>query len=208
MKAGARERRRDEILDVATALLAERGYRDTSMLEVARRASASKETLYAWFGDKHGLFEAVVRRNAEAVQSVLARHLEGEAGTEAVLLEFGRALLELLLGDSAVAVNRAAISEARSDPRLAKILAAGGRDATLPSFRRFLALRGRAGELQIGSAAEAAEDYLGLLLGDAQVRRLLGVLAAPDTAQIEARAARAAKSFLRLYGTPSAPAGR
>jgi AcrR family transcriptional regulator len=78
MKAASRDKRRDEILDVAIEVLSERGYRDASMLEVARRASASKETLYAWFGDKGGLFEAVIRRNAQAVQAVLARHLEGD----------------------------------------------------------------------------------------------------------------------------------
>ena len=204
MKAEQRERRRDEILNVAIALLSERGYRDASMLEIARRSSASKETLYAWFGDKPGLFEAAVRRNAEAVQSVLARHLGGEAATEAALVDFGRALLTLLLGESAVAVNRAAISEARSDPRLARILAASGRDATLPDFVRFLELRRRSGDLRMESASEAAADYLGLLLGDAQVRRLLGILAAPEDAEIEVRAARAAKKFLRLYGAPSA----
>jgi AcrR family transcriptional regulator len=199
MKAASRDRRRNEIMDIATEILAERGYRDASMLEVARRASASKETLYAWFGDKRGLFESVIRRNAEAVQAVLARHLEGDASTEVALVEFGCALLELLLGDDAVAINRAAISEANSDPRLARILASTGREATLPSFIRFLELRRERGALQIEDPSDAAEDYLGLLLSDIQIRRLLGLLAAPKKAQIEARAVRAAKNFLCLY---------
>ena len=106
MKAESREQRREEIMDVAVEVLAERGYRDTSMLEVARRSSASKETLYAWFGDKRGLFEAVIRRNALAVQTVLACHLEGNAPAERVLMDFGCALLELLLGESAIQRRR------------------------------------------------------------------------------------------------------
>jgi AcrR family transcriptional regulator len=199
MKAASHDKRRDEILDVAIEVLSERGYRDSSMLEIAGRASASKETLYAWFGDKRGLFEAVIRRNAQAVQVVLTRHLEGDAPTERVLVDFGRALLQLLLGDSAVAINRAAISEARSDPRLAQILAKAGREATLPNFIRFLQQQRQHGDLKIRNPSEAAEDYLGLLLSDIQIRRLLGLLAAPKKAQIEARAARAAKNFLRLY---------
>ena len=205
MKAATRAQRRHEIMDVAIEVLAERGYRDASMLEVASRASASKETLYAWFGDKRGLFEAVIQRNAEAVQAVLARHLEGDAPTEAVLVEFGRALLDLLLGDRAVAINRAAISEARADPRLAQILASTGRDATLPSFIRFLELRRERGALRLETPSEAAEDYLGLLLGDTQVRRLLGLVAAPEKAEIEARAARAAKNFMQLYAASPEP---
>ena len=199
MKAASRNQRRDEIMDVAVEVLAERGYRDASMLEVARRASASKETLYAWFGDKRGLFEAIIRRNAQAVQTVLARHLEGHAPTERVLMDFGGALVELLLGDSAVAINRAAISEARSDPALAQTLASAGREATLPAFIQFLELRRERGSLRIESPAEAAEDFLGLLLGDTQIRRLLDLLPTPRKAQVKARAARATQIFLRLY---------
>lgn len=199
MKAAARDQRRDEIMTVAVEVLAERGYRDASMLEVARRASASKETLYAWFGDKRGLFEAVIRRNAQAVQAVLARHLAGDAPSERVLMDFGTALLDLLLGDDAVAINRAAISEARSDPSLAQTLVSAGREATLPTFIRFLELQQARGALRIDSPSEAAVDFLGLLLGDTQIRRLLGFLSAPRKAEIEARAARATRNFLRLY---------
>ncbi len=200
MKPTTRDRRRDEILDAAVEVLAERGYRDASMLEIAKRASASKETLYAWFGDKQGLFEAVIRRNAETVQAVLQGHLESDAPPETALAEFGRALFALLLGDSAVAINRAAISEARAEPRLAETLARAGRDATLPAFLRYLERQQEHGLLRLDmTAEEAAEVYLGLLLGDRQVRRLLGRIPAPSKKEIEARAAAAATYFLRLY---------
>ena len=53
-------KRREEILKVALSVLAERGYRGASMREIAVRAQASKETLYAWFGNKRGLFEELV----------------------------------------------------------------------------------------------------------------------------------------------------
>ncbi|MGI9485891.1 MAG: TetR/AcrR family transcriptional regulator [Geminicoccaceae bacterium] len=199
MQEASRNRRRSEIMDIAVEVLAERGYRDTSMLEIANRASASKETLYAWFGDKRGLFEAIIQRNARSVQTVLAHHLEEHAPTERILVDFGRALLKLLLGDSAIAINRAAISEARSDPTLAQTLASAGREATLPAFIQFLELHREHGFVAIDSPADAAEHFLGLLLGDAQIRRLLGVLPSPSKAQIESAAARATKAFLRLY---------
>lgn len=203
MQTATRNRRRNEIMDVAIEVLAERGYRDTTMLDVARRASASKETLYAWFNDKRGLFAAIIRRNAEAVQQVLARHLEERAAPEDILTEFGGELLELLLSDRAIAVNRAAISEARSDPTLAQTLLSAGREATLPPFIQFLELHREQGTLAIDSPTEAAEDFLGLLLGDAQIRRLLGALPAPSKAEIEQRAARTTQRFLRLYSSSS-----
>ena len=198
MKQQNRERRRHEILDAALAVLTEKGYRDASMLAVARRASASKETMYAWFGDKAGLFDALIRRNADGVQAVLDRHMRDGGPIDDALAEFGAALLQLLLGDAAVAINRAAISEAVSDPTLARTLAAGGREAVLPSFMRLLERQfgaGRSGE----TLERSAEDFLGLLIGDLQLRRLLGVAAEPTGAEIEARARRATRAFLCLY---------
>ena len=35
------------------------------MLSVARRAGASKETLYSWFGNRDGLLRALIERNAD-----------------------------------------------------------------------------------------------------------------------------------------------
>lgn len=199
MKEPYRARRRDDILDAATAILREKGYRGTTMSDVARRASASKETLYAWFGNKSGLFQAVIRRNADTVRTVLEAHHDGNASVEAVLADVGRALAGLLLGDGAVAINRAAISEASSEPALARILTETGREATLPFFVRYLEQCREHGLLDFDDSREAAETFLGLLLGDMQVRRLLGVVDTPAAGEIEARARQAAVKFLKLY---------
>ncbi len=200
MKELDRRQRRDAILDAATAILCEKGYRGTTMLDVARRVSASKETLYAWFGNKSGLFQAVIRRNADTVRTVLEGHVDGNTPVEEALADIGRGLAGLVLGDSAVAINRAAIAEVQSEPVLARILVETGREATLPFFIRYLErCRGR-DLLDFDDPWEAAETFLGLLLGDKQIRRLLGVVDTPDTGEIEARAKQAAIKFLRLYG--------
>ena len=200
MKEPDRAQRRDAILDAAAAILQERGYRGTTMLEVACRVSASKETLYAWFGNKSGLFQAVIRRNADTVRTVLEGHLDANAPVEEALVDVGRALADLLLGDSAVAINRAAISEARSEPVLARILMETGREATLPFFVQYLEQCRDRNLLDFDEPWEAAETFLGLLLGDMQIRRLLGVVDAPEIGDIEERAKRAAIKFLRLFG--------
>jgi len=200
MARKSQDERRDEILDVAVETLAENGYRDASMLAVAKRASASKETLYAWFGSKGGMFEAAIRRNASSVQSVMAHHFDGNAPIVQVLSEFGAVLLTLLLSDSAVAINRAAISEARSDPALAETLAGAGRDATVPDLLKFLEKRQTSGDIRFDDASEAANDFLGLLIGETQIRRLLDLTAAPKTAEIRSRAAHATQAFLKIYG--------
>ncbi len=200
-KAGsmARDARRDEVMDAAMAVLIERGYRDTTMLAVAKKASASKETLYAWFGDKAGLFEAIIRRNAKTVAAALTSAIDDGGAPEQVLAAFGTALLQLLLGEESVAINRAAIGEVRNDPSLATVLAERGREATLPLLIDYLVNQKAAGTLNVEDAEEAAQDLLGLLVGDLQVRRLLARSASPEKQWAAERAAQATGKFLKLY---------
>lgn len=56
----AKAARRREILDAAFAEFSARGYAGVSMEAIARRARASKETLYAWFSNKETLFATVL----------------------------------------------------------------------------------------------------------------------------------------------------
>jgi AcrR family transcriptional regulator len=202
-KSGSRRssvERREEILNVALSVLAERGYRGASMLQIARRAQASKETLYAWFGDKRGLFEELVRWQAERVDAVITPNLErdGDEPSE-VLRGFALELQRLLLGERAVVINRAAISEAASDPTFACILATQGRGSVVLKLERYLEEQRERGHLEFEEAEAAIDAIIGLAIGDQQVRRLLGVLPMPETEQMEARAERAARMFLMLF---------
>jgi AcrR family transcriptional regulator len=57
-----RERREQQILEVAGAVFAGAGYHSASMDEIAERAGVSKPMLYAYFGSKEGLYLAYIRR--------------------------------------------------------------------------------------------------------------------------------------------------
>lgn len=46
--------------------------------DTARQARASNETLYSWYGDKQGLFKALVTRNAAKVKALLEAELSSE----------------------------------------------------------------------------------------------------------------------------------
>ena len=193
--------RREEILKVALSVLAERGYRGASMREIAERAQASKETLYAWFGNKRGLFEELVGWQAEHVDAVLAPSLERDSDDPSeVLRGFALELQRLLLGERAVVINRAAISEAASDPTFARILAARGRGSVVPKLERYLEGQRERGRLAFGEAQMAIDALIGLAIGDQQVRRLLGALPMSGPEEMEARAERTAEQFLALFG--------
>ena len=61
MKKEKKVQRQSEIETAAYALLDEFGYGGISMLKIAKRAKASNETIYRWYGDKLGLFKSLVK---------------------------------------------------------------------------------------------------------------------------------------------------
>jgi AcrR family transcriptional regulator len=175
------------------------------MREIAGRAGASKETLYAWFGDKRGLFEELIGWQAERVDEALGSSLEEGTGDPAVVLRaFAMELIGLLLGERSVVINRAAISEAPVDQTFARILAEKGRGSIVPKLERYLEAQRARGRLDFGEAGAAAEALIGLSIGDLQVRRLLGVVPVLEPEQIEARAERAVQGFLTMFAPDGA----
>jgi AcrR family transcriptional regulator len=192
--------RSDEILDAALALMEENGYRDTTMLQVATRARASKNTLYQHFPTKQALFAALVARAASTMNADITAALDSQAALEPTLRQFGIHLLTLLTGAQSLAINRAAIAEAHVAPELAQALAANGRENTTPLVQRFFAAQMAAGRLRRVDAADAMETFIGLLVGDLQVRLLWGMATPPDAVAIKRRAQRAAERFVVLFG--------
>ena len=73
--AGLRDERtrhsRDRILRAAADLIAERGYQQTSLVDVASRSGVSRGSIPWHFGDKQGLLEAVVEQLREDWEAAL-----------------------------------------------------------------------------------------------------------------------------------------
>jgi AcrR family transcriptional regulator len=65
----AKLERRREILDAAFLEFSSKGYAGTSMEAIARRARASKETLYAWFKNKETLLNILFSERLDGLAS-------------------------------------------------------------------------------------------------------------------------------------------
>ena len=91
-----KERRRDEILEVATRLFAERGLENVTFGDIAKATKLSRPLIYFYFPDKETLFLEAVARSDQELHSrfVLAvkPHLNGRDQINAV----GRAYLAYL----------------------------------------------------------------------------------------------------------------
>lgn len=194
-----KDARRQAIEDAAYEVLLEDGYKAASVLAIAKRAKASNETLYRWYGNKQGLFAALVERNAEAARVFLDKALAEGRSPLAVLEALGPVLLSLVTSERAVALNRAAAGDVHDTGTLGRALADGGREALVPRIATLLARASQAGELSVGDADEAADVYISLLLGDVQIRRATGALDGLCATEVEKRAARALKLITTLY---------
>ena len=71
----------------------------------------------------------------------------------------------------------------------------------VPKLERYLEGQRERGRLDFEEAGTAIEALIGLAIGDRQVRRLLGALPMPGPEEMEARAERASRAFLALFGT-------
>lgn len=186
--------RRIQIETAAYGLLSLKGYKATSMLEVAKRAKASNETLYKWYGNKQGLFLSMVERSVAASRELLVSSLEGDQDLAAILDTFGPQLLQMLTSQRTIVLNRAAAGDVHDTGMLGRTITEGGRDAILPILAQVFDLSEPKGM----TGYEAAELYLDILISDLQIRRVVGVLPMLSETDVKARSDRARDIVLKL----------
>jgi AcrR family transcriptional regulator len=120
--------RRQQLLDVARALFAEKGYDGTSVEEIAHRADVSKPVVYEHFGGKEGIYAVVVDREMDDLLTSITASLTDdadEAGPRILVERAASALLDyvdasadgfrILVRDSPVASATGTFSSLLSD---------------------------------------------------------------------------------------------
>jgi AcrR family transcriptional regulator len=182
------------VLDAALGELVERGYENVTMLDIASRAGVSKETLYAWFHSREGLFDALIRRNAGLSAQQVSAALDGTRDPQQTLVSYATGLLRLLTSDGSIAFNRAAMAS----PALAEVLLRSGRHRIGPLVERYLARLDATGHLRIPDPPAAFRVLYGLVVQDTQIRVLLGE-PPPSPAAIATHAKAAIDKFMRLF---------
>lgn len=89
--------RREQLIEIARRLFAERGYEGTSVEEIAAHAEVSKPVVYEHFGGKQGLYAVVVDREVQALEEAIRQALSSRVGGFRRLIEAGAlALLDYI----------------------------------------------------------------------------------------------------------------
>ena len=92
---------REQLIEVATRLFAERGYEDTSIEAVLSAAGVSRGALYHHFAGKDALFEAVVESVEQRVQVTMAEAI-GAVQDPMAILRAGALMWIDLAGDPVI----------------------------------------------------------------------------------------------------------
>jgi AcrR family transcriptional regulator len=132
---------RQRIVAAAATLIGERGVSGTTLDDVRAASKASKSQLYHYFGDKHGLVEAVIDYQSVAVLGAQARAL-GAVGDWHDLERWADGIVAMVDERGARGAARLALWPRRSRIRTS---AAGSRSAT-PSRAGGTRSEGRSGD--------------------------------------------------------------
>lgn len=188
--------KREAILDAAQSLFAQRGVDGCPIEAIAAKSGVSKVTVYANFGDKAKIFDAIVQRETDRLQRALACASAEGATLEERLTRFGTALLELMTAPCHLALDKTISLEAQRNPDLGKRFFDAGPGRVCNLLAAIIEDAHGRGEVQNSDAACAARDLLGLWLGfNALERRLCGTCDI-DKVGLTAHVARTTRLYL------------
>jgi AcrR family transcriptional regulator len=110
---------RERLLKAAMRLFASRGYAATSVRDIVSAAGVTAPSLYHHFGNKEGLFLAIMRVNQARIAAVEQEVLASGGSAAARILRLGKAHLEVRreFADFGWAILRIVLGPKKSAPR-------------------------------------------------------------------------------------------
>ena len=188
---------RAAIVEAAAVCFAARGFDGCSIDEVAAEAGVTKPTVYAHFGSKEGLCEALVEGwwAAVAVDNPLRFRPGVDVGAQ--LLAYAQRHLDLVLGDQTLGLIRAVSAELIRRPDWAVEVLGRLPEGELPAFLREAHA---AGALTVPDPKRGADLFLGAMKGCLFYPRLLGLAPARPAAARDAVLADIVAMFVAAHG--------
>jgi AcrR family transcriptional regulator len=187
--------RDQRLIEVATRLFLDRGFDATSLDAVAEAARVSKPTVYARYGDKRGLFTAVLRREISRWLAPLSAAAETQLGNtsdisvEQRLVAIGREMLTFTCGPDAMAFSRMMTAQAINFPDIAKLGKEEGWLKAVATTARFFDHLAAQGALDVDDTTIAAEVFLDVVVGHTHRMATFGTPMEIKSAEKRVRAA-------------------
>jgi len=195
-RAESADQRRERMVRMAAPLFLKKGYDNVSIDDIIGVVGGSKATIYAWFGGKEGLFEAVVRQKCRDV--VIAIHVDDMAGSlEAQLTEIGQSFMAMVLSPPILEFHRLMVSIGRTFPETGRLFFETGPVSAYNVVAKWIAKHQKDGRIVKEDPYRLAVLFLDMLIGEHQLSWLTGMPRAARRDKIDETVRIAVKVFLR-----------
>jgi AcrR family transcriptional regulator len=213
MEAGATQKRsaksiqrRALILQVAADIFSQEGYTAASIDMIIDRVGGSKRTIYNEFGNKEGLFTALITEFADDALKVFEAEGQHGAPLPDILYQLAKRLMSAYMSPALLGVYRAMIAEALRFPHLSQAFYERGPGRASADLRKVLESAVARGEIGSIDTQVAADHFIGMVRDNLHLQMVLGLRAAPEPDEVEKAAQSAVDIF--LHGVAVTPPRR
>jgi len=166
--------RRDKIIQAATQVFVRSGFEAASLQEIVALAGGSLATLYRLFGNKEGLFYAVIERKSDQLLGEIDYGDLQHQPPKDALLEIGMRFFSMVISPEVGAIHRLLIGEAVRTPKLREIFLTLATERAIRQLADYLQSQVDKQTLDIEDCFIAASHFMGALKGNYHIRCMLG----------------------------------
>jgi TetR/AcrR family transcriptional repressor of mexJK operon len=189
------EQRRERIVRMAAPLFLKKGYDNVSIDQIISVVGGSKATIYAWFGGKDGLFEAVVRQKCLDVTTTI--DVDTKGSLEAQLTRIGSSFLAMVLSPPILEFHRLMVSIGRTFPAAGQLFFEAGPVSAYSIVASWIAKHQKDGRIADEDPYRLAVLFLDMLIGEHQLGWLTSMPRAARREKVDETVRIAVKVFLR-----------
>jgi AcrR family transcriptional regulator len=188
--------RRAAFLEAGRAVFQDKGFADATLDDVIARSGGSRQTLYALFGGKQGLFEAMISDTCETIFQGLTDDLMASRPPHEMLEDVGIRYLTIVTSEDCIRLNRLVIAEAPRLPDLAQRFWSLGPGRSRGFLAAFFKTQMTRGFLRLNDANTAADHFLEMLSGTIRLQCLIGIRQPPSKSETKKIVKAAVAQFL------------
>lgn len=180
------DKRRAAFIAAAHEVFLEQGYEAASMSDIVQRAGGSLSTLYSQFGDKQGLFLAMLDERIRLITASMGVELSAHAPVADGLRRIGQQFMSKLLEPESLEMYRLILGLARKFPDIPREFVRRGPERLRQALADYLIDRVGAGEIHLDDPHRAASLFLEMTRAGLVNRALMDDAVRPSPAEIEA----------------------
>ncbi|UTV30993.1 TetR/AcrR family transcriptional regulator [Photobacterium atrarenae] len=193
------QQKRTRIINVATELFLDQGYKDTTLDQIVTICGGSKQTLYRYFTNKEGLFMAVLEHNTKtSLETVFQLDHNIDDPLQETLEQFAVQYLKRICGNPILGLFRIVSSDFNKHDKISHQFWETGPIRIHQYLVDFLRNSNSCQCLQIEDAELACDQLLSLIKLDYQNMALLG-LDLPSEDILKNHVNKAVGGFIKLY---------